>query len=562
MKKVTLAIAMAALIIFAGCKKDSETKGTTLKASIEQNKGDGSKTSLNPTNGAILWTAGDKILVNNGTTSATFTLSNGAGSASGMFTASGEFELGENNVAVYPHTATISGTTIGVTLPATQTLTTSGTFGNGANPMLAVSTDDNLTFTSLCGGLGISLTGNDIEITAIEIVSANADDKLNGVFECTTDSPTLVATSNNSGTNRIMLECTATLTETPQEFYIVLPVGVLANGFTMNIYNGGEEPIFSKSTESTQLQVALNTVKTMNAVEVTTIPEGAINGLFTINEAGDQVYFSKGNLQYQASTNTWRFAHNQYDLLITPEDMVLFDDWGYYADVSSQYTSTSNAWIDHFGWGTSSWNNGNIYYQPYNTEKQENSYLGYGYGPTDGTNYNNSLMGLYANADWGVYNSISNGGGETGLWRTLAQSEWNYVFNSRNTSSGINYAKAVVNGVNGIILLPDNWNSSIYSLNNTNDNNANFNTNIIVGTEWNTILEENGAVFFPAAGFRVNTTIRSVGSYGDYWSASHFYSSEDGYFSYSIYFDGGSLNTRIGTYPYYGEAVRLVRDAE
>lgn len=31
-----------------------------------------------------------------------------------------------------------------------------------------------------------------------------------------------------------------------------------------------------------------------------TIPTGAINGLFTINENGGQVYFSQGNLQYQA----------------------------------------------------------------------------------------------------------------------------------------------------------------------------------------------------------------------------------------------------------------------
>ena len=45
------------------------------------------------------------------------------------------------------------------------------------------------------------------------------------------------------------------------------------------------------------------------------VPEGAINSLFTINADGDQVYFSQGNLQYQASTNTWRFATNQYDYI-------------------------------------------------------------------------------------------------------------------------------------------------------------------------------------------------------------------------------------------------------
>ena len=37
-------------------------------------------------------------------------------------------------------------------------------------------------------------------------------------------------------------------------------------------------------------------------------PEGAINGLFTINENGDQVYFSQGNLQYigSAATPYWK----------------------------------------------------------------------------------------------------------------------------------------------------------------------------------------------------------------------------------------------------------------
>ena len=44
-----------------------------------------------------------------------------------------------------------------------------------------------------------------------------------------------------------------------------------------------------------------------------TIPEGAVDGLFTINDQGGKVYFSQGNLQYQASTNTWRFAEHQWN---------------------------------------------------------------------------------------------------------------------------------------------------------------------------------------------------------------------------------------------------------
>ena len=40
-----------------------------------------------------------------------------------------------------------------------------------------------------------------------------------------------------------------------------------------------------------------------------TVPEGVINGLFSVSST-KKVYFSQGNLQYQASTNTWRFAEN------------------------------------------------------------------------------------------------------------------------------------------------------------------------------------------------------------------------------------------------------------
>lgn len=42
-------------------------------------------------------------------------------------------------------------------------------------------------------------------------------------------------------------------------------------------------------------------------------PDGVINALFSVSST-QKVYFSKGNLQYQASTKTWRFAENQIRL--------------------------------------------------------------------------------------------------------------------------------------------------------------------------------------------------------------------------------------------------------
>ena len=48
--------------------------------------------------------------------------------------------------------------------------------------------------------------------------------------------------------------------------------------------------------------------------EVPTVPAGAVDGKFSINASGDKVYFSQGNLQYQASTQTWRFG-NPWDFV-------------------------------------------------------------------------------------------------------------------------------------------------------------------------------------------------------------------------------------------------------
>lgn len=263
MKKVALLIAMAALVLLAGCNK--ETQGTVLKASIEQNNN--GRTSLNPIDGAINWTTGDKILVNNGTSSVTFNLTAGANTTNGTFTYNGDYTFGVNNVAVYPETATISGNTVSLTLSETQVFTAEGTFGNGTNPMLGSFTDsESLIFTSLCGGLGISLKGDNIDITAIE-VETKANEALNGAFECTAANPVLVPATGNSGTNKVRLNCATTLTATAQSFYFVLPVGTLAQGFTLKVYNGGDEPIFSTETDN-NISIVLNTVNIMPEVTV------------------------------------------------------------------------------------------------------------------------------------------------------------------------------------------------------------------------------------------------------------------------------------------------------
>lgn len=538
MKKITLAIAMAALVLFAGCKKDKETTGTTIKASIEQCKGDGSKTSIVPVGGEaeIRWTAGDKIVVNNGSKNGTFTLTNGQGTKNGIFTYNGEYTFGSNNIAVYPETAIISGTTVSMTLPATQNLSDPGSFADDANPMWTSFADaDDLEFTSLCGVLGLQLAGNNVDITAIEIVSSNATDKLNGAFvaDVSETNPQLTPDTENSGTNSIMLNCSTKLTTTAQPFYIVLPVNTLASGFTMKIYNGEAGLIYVRSTTA-NLNMALNTVKMMDPITV--IP-GALLGKFTINANGDQVYFSKGNLQYigSAATPYWKFADHQWE----------------YLGNNGQNSTSQTVDRDLFGWATSGYNHNNHSYQPWETNETQANYYA----------YNNQALNLWQEnrqAEWG-YNAISNGGNQENIgWHTLIPARWEYLFYTRTTSSGIRYAKAQVNGVNGMIMLPDDWNTSYYTLNSTNTANAKYNTNVISLENWNNVLEPHGAVFLPDAGIRVGTTISTAISC--YWTSDQFYSyqNKDQCCNLWMHNTGFSFATMER---YKGASVRLVIDA-
>ena len=281
---------------------------------------------------------------------------------------------------------------------------------------------------------------------------------------------------------------------------------------------------------------ATNSVGTSYGTQKSFIPKapapvGAIDGLFSVS-ATRKVYFSQGNLQYKASSGTWRFATNQYD---------------YIGSANSNISSTYSGWIDLFGWGTSGWNCGNTYYRPWDSNNSCNEC----YGPSG------NLTGTYSRSDWGMYNAISNGGNTTNTWRTMTWDEWEYVLHERN---GKRFVKAKVNNVNGIIILPDNWNASTYALSRVNQTNAPYSANVISVSDWNNTLQANGAVFIPAAGCRAGTSMSytGVGESGFYHSASNY--SSNPIYDYHVEFDNEDFwGYNIGKS--YGMAVRLVRNA-
>ncbi|MBR3981031.1 MAG: hypothetical protein IKJ98_07725 [Bacteroidales bacterium] len=254
------------------------------------------------------------------------------------------------------------------------------------------------------------------------------------------------------------------------------------------------------------------------------IAVGAIKAAFSISDS-KQIYFSQGNLQYQASTGTWRFAEHQYDIIGSDN-----------SNISSSYSG----WIDLFGWGTSGWNSGANAYQPYSTSTSDSDYY-------PGGDYTNNLTGSYANADWGVYNKISNGGNAAGMWRTLTNSEWDYVISNRTDARYLR-GMAIVNGVNGLILLPDNWTLPTGVTFTYGEDGWSQNT--YSASDWSK-MEANGAVFLPATG------VNNAGSHGVYWSSSA--GGSDG--ACTQYFGSFGVYT-YSNYRHSGLSVRLVQDVK
>ena len=227
------------------------------------------------------------------------------------------------------------------------------------------------------------------------------------------------------------------------------------------------------------------------------------------------VTFSPGNLQYHPANNEWRFAPSQLD---------------YIGNDNANIGATYNGWIDLFGWGT-----GN---NPTNTIEDNGYYQTF--------------------VDWGV-NKIGNYAPNT--WRTLTYAEWEYLIEERPNYDKL-IAVAQINGVNGLILLPDDWTcpSGVTFKSGFDDNFdgciecfGNYQT--FSALDW-AKLETAGAVFLPAAGGRIGSYVVQLQEYGYYWSATE---EEDG--EHANYLTIKSAEAFINDYNRYSaESVRLVRD--
>ena len=226
---------------------------------------------------------------------------------------------------------------------------------------------------------------------------------------------------------------------------------------------------------------------------------GALCGQFVVNDAGKTVQFSQGNLQFVDDISTiisnnaitgelkYRFAVNQYTTF------------------SESRNKSVSERVDFFCWG----GNTPWWYYQYASGYAENTTE-----DISGTIY-----------DWGHY-AITNGGNTVGMWTTLNSDEWNYLFNKEGK-----HGVAQVCGVNGLVLLPDSWTQPegvTFTPGMADEQNeAAFAEHNSYNAEQWVAMENAGAVFLPAAGYRTYVSrypsgiyIYEKGTCGYYWTSS------------------------------------------
>ncbi len=509
---------LATMTAFTSCTKEATTgNGSQFRATMEGCNA--AKTELNGT--ALEWVGGDRIAVYGTGGAGIYSATPQTPATVAVFdNVSGETGGGPFR-AFYPASLTTDG--VNITLPSTQTYV-EGSINEF--PMYAESSDNQLAFKNLCGVLKLHLTKANTNISSIT-VTANAE--INGTFSVNYNSGDPELTYSANGTNTTTLTCTtAQSIAEGKDYYIYLPEGNYS-GLQIEMFTDDSRYCIKHANTTINVTRSQYTLITLGETLVFR-PIGSKGGLFSINADGSQVWFSQGNLQYQASTQTWRFAENQYDYVGQVGENNYGSDGNVYENgvrSRNDYIDIAySGWIDLFGWGT-------------------------GNNPILHT----SIAGDYTNfVDWGV-NAISNGGNTGNIWRTLTNDEWNYLLNTR-TGAANKWGTGSVNGMHGIILLPDSWTlpDGGHFSSGGNSDWGNWTRNTYTNSEW-VDMESAGAIFLPAAGYRGWKTF-FIGWQGVYWSSTDL---GDGPRAFSFYHDG--FSSIIGTMnPCDGSSVRLIRD--
>lgn len=561
--RILLLGALVMMVMTTGCQKDGVV---TLRAKINHFDRQG-KVILGGDNlRTPYWRNGDKMIVNNSIITLSFNDPDNVPI---------EVPTASAYWAVFPagifSSASDVDNRININLPSLQPYVLDGQDQSLNAPMAAYLTSDNspLTFSNLGAVLAIQIVNNTphstitvdsvtVEATGIPLCGAGYINNIES------DSRHVVLTSTSEDDKKVVLAVENTdQTLNRRSVSMNLPVGgsaktvyvyVPASLYTPNRYRitvhavAGTEDV-SVTHEQSESNPNAGSIPCNSLVDVrfemgnVQFPTGAVHGYFSVSPT-QQVYFSNGNLQYQPSTGTWRFAENQWDAVcgsVCIGTVPGSDN----ASIAANYSG----WIDLFGWGTSGYTDSRRTFNPTETNS---SYQNYPYTVTNisGTEY-----------DWGYHNSISNGGNQVHMWRTLTKGEWEYLlkfrhFDNNENHYGLGYSyKSVTisditigNNVNmkGIIVFPDGYTDQ----------------SSVPSTLASDEIPE-GCLFLPGVGAYRNGTMLQYNSQVEkayYWSGTRYASDNTMAYSMPLPVPSpigcNSLKLQLGC------AVRLVKDVE
>lgn len=504
--------------------------------------------------------------------------------------------------AVFPSTIVVaekygqSGESFDVTLPSSYTLTeVSG--NNTPCPMIADNDNivDNWSFKQLCGLL--RLTVNSIPPSATKITVNFHGNKVHGTFSIpspVTAGVSSIATTTGAGNDVITITFDAAgVWRDGVNINLPLPTGSYTN-VTVKALAGSTELL--SVTRPVKIGAASYDVDRAAGKKCT-----ASLPAFSVSDS-KRVVIAASNLQFTRNTTETAWTDGKWSFMAYPWSIVESEGEG---SIGENYAAETA--IGLFSWGTSGYNSwGDGLYgnkvEPWNTSI-ESPALNTAYGPKGyGDSYD--LTGTYANGDWGVVARTDLADGYA--WRTPSSPEYMYLLGrnysepaasvqsnssgSEKPSSHVRYrmfGSGKVNGVYGCIILPDYFvdpktshrsggedhdNSAFYKglrFRRDNDNNEGVNKNTAnhyTESEW-AAMAACGAVFLPAAGWRVGSssasscnTVALVGALVNYQTVTscEYYSDEA--HSMQLLYDNSQRVYSLRRS--YGHAVRLIRDIE
>lgn len=400
MRKIYCLVSAAVIALgLASCSKEpvkTADRQITIVANTES--GVDTKTSLSgndQTGYQVLWNEGDKIHLNDGWNSE-FTLKDGAGTARGTF--EGRATDGDGDYMAYyavtgrymPDVTNYMGENVISSVPM---VASSVSIRDGVASVAE--------FKNMCGILRLTLNGSG-DVKQIKIY---ATERLYGDFSVKDDCSMTI--NKGTATNFISHYCGdgVALSGEGTDFYIPLPP---------NNYTGVKIEIIDcsgnictktlKSDRKINIVRSLITPVNLNVTGLEPNIPGALAGVFTVNDEGKKVRFSKGNLYWNGSS--FEFETLQSD----------------------RQTGWTENHVNHFYW---SWDAEEACAWKYNVEESYN--------------------GIFTNSDLdhskARWNLTVNG--VTGKYRVLTYFEWKYLFEHHSRKW------VTVNGIPGYVVAPD-----------------------------------------------------------------------------------------------------------